>query len=111
MTTENTTTTTYNGWTNYATWRVNLELVDEYMNGIVSYNDECDAKDYGDATRFASVIGLADHLSEYCEQIIDEQSTPGTIANGYATAFLSQVNWYEIAENHVQDNPTLIETA
>jgi len=25
------TTTTYNGWTNYATWRVNLELFDNFI--------------------------------------------------------------------------------
>lgn len=24
----------YNGWTNYATWRVQLELISDYVNGM-----------------------------------------------------------------------------
>lgn len=105
---ENTTDTTCNGWTNYATWRVNLEIVDEYMNDITSYNDEALANDYGDGTFFSQTIDLADHLAEYVESIIDDQANPETLANGYATAFIHQVNWLEIAETYVHDNPTLI---
>lgn len=106
--TENTTTTTYNGWTNYATWRVNLELVDEYMNEINTYRSQCIRNDWNDFQTFESVSALADHLAEYCEQIIDEQCSPETLANGYATAFLHQVNWYEIAKTYTDDDPELI---
>lgn len=64
---------TYNGWTNYATWRVNLEIFD-------------------------GSEGPWDHHSakEFAEEIIF-QTSPEGLARDYAMAFLSDVNWYEIA--------------
>jgi hypothetical protein len=67
---------TYNGWTNYATWRVNLEMFDG-------------------SDQFWS----ADSAREYVEEIIID-STPEGVARDYALAFLSDVNWYEIAEHY-----------
>jgi hypothetical protein len=69
----------YNGWTNYATWRVNLEMFD----GSESY-------------------WTAESAKEFVEYLI-EDSTPEGVARDYAMAFLSDVNWHEIAE-HYQDN-------
>jgi hypothetical protein len=69
---------TYNGWTNYATWRVNLEMFD----GSESY-------------------WTAESAREFVEYLI-EDSTPEGVARDYALAFLSDVNWHEIAE-HYQD--------
>jgi hypothetical protein len=71
--------TTYNGWTNYATWRVNLEMFDGY-----------------DASTFASIDELSRHLKDMAEMYI-EQSAPEGLALDYAMAFISDVNWYEIA--------------
>jgi hypothetical protein len=77
--------TKYNGWTNYATWRVNLEVfdgiawLDQFDDGISVYD--------------ASVL-----LKEYAEELI-EVSSSGGLARDYALAFLSDVNWYEIAES------------
>jgi hypothetical protein len=68
----------YNGWTNYATWRVNLEMFD----GSESY-------------------WTAESAREFVEYLIEE-STPEGVARDYALAFLSDVNWHEIAE-HYQD--------
>jgi hypothetical protein len=70
------TNTTYNGWTNYATWRVNLELFDG-----------------------SEEAWSADSAREYVEEIIID-STPEGIARDYALAFLSDVNWYEIAKHY-----------
>jgi hypothetical protein len=67
---------TYNGWTNYTTWRVNLEMFDG-------------------SDQFWS----ADSAREYVEEIIID-STPEGVARDYALAFLSDVNWYEIAEHY-----------
>ena len=75
----------YNGWTNYATWRVNLEVfdgiawLDQFDDGISVYD--------------ASVL-----LKEYAEELIEVSSSEG-LARDYALAFLSDVNWYEIAES------------
>ena len=66
----------YNGWSNYATWRVSLELIDdnEYLAGYSS-----------------------EELAEWVGEIIDVQSKG--IARDYAHAFLNDVNWHEIAEH------------
>ena len=69
--------TKYNGWTNYATWRVNLEFCDD---GATEY--------YTDAE------SIKDYVVSYIEE-----SSEG-IARSYAMAFIDNVNWHEIAENH-----------
>ena len=87
--------TTYNGWSNYATWRINLEVFDgitlEDMNTV-----EVDPYE------------LKDYLQEYAEEIIFLDShiggkTPSSLMEDYARAFLSEVNWYEIAQHMVND--------
>ena len=70
---------TYNGWTNYATWRVNLEMFDG-----------------------SEIHWSADDAKEFVEEIICE-STPEGIARGYALAFISDVNWVEIAEHSQEE--------
>ena len=77
--------TTYNGWTNYPTWRVNLE-----------YFDGCTIEGWEDF----SVEGLAEYLQESVEEDIAMGSSGN--AKSYAFAFLADVNWFEIAE-HIYD--------
>ena len=89
---------TYNGWTNYETWRVNLELIDSdyYENLINEQFEDDDNKD-------AIAGGLADMLKEDIESYICETSEDDSIAQSYALAFVSGVNWYEIAEHITND--------
>ena len=84
---------TYNGWTNYATWRVNLEVFDGQ-----------DPEGF-DLTQEAYDLGH--DLKDYAEELIDATSNEG-LARDYALAFLSDVNWYEIAKHLIA---TLEETA
>jgi hypothetical protein len=74
----------YNGWTNYETWRINLEIFDGF---------DCDGFDNSD--------DLSDYLKEYLEEYIKETSTG--IAQDYALAFISEVNYLEIAETLLND--------
>ena len=80
------TDTTHNGWTNYATWRVNLEMVD----GMT-------AADFGFYDADADVYELANAVRESCEDTVCNGSNE--LAHGYALAFLSDVNWSEIARH------------
>ena len=83
--------TTYNGWANYATWRVRLEMfdgIDPYEQGLVE--------------RDADIYTLATFLEDYVREYIIETSTEG-LARDYALAFLSNVDWDEIAEHMVED--------
>jgi hypothetical protein len=73
--------TTYNGWTNYATWRVNLEMFDGY-----------DASDF---SLPRDPFDAAAALKDMAEELICEQAPEG-LARDYALAFLSDVNWDEI---------------
>ena len=84
------TDTTYNGWTNYATWRVNLELFDGWNA------DQLDALTMGDT------YNLKQQLQDYATDII-ECSGSG-LAVDYAMAFLNDVNWYEIAQHMINDH-------
>ena len=90
------TDTKYNGWTNYATWRVNLKIFDNWSFGdILGYEDE--EPENTDAHE------MADILKTYVEELIDEQSPADGIAHAYAMAFLNDVNWIEIAQKIIED--------
>jgi hypothetical protein len=73
--------TDYNGWTNYATWRINLEIIQD--------------------TEFKEKVS-ADTVKDIIEEAIfvnfDTCDTPRLIED-YARAFVSQVNFYEIAKS------------
>jgi len=83
---------TYNGWTNYATWRVALEIFDG-LNPI---------EDWGLEGETLTESELAELLKEHAEELVSE-TTPEGLALDYALAFMSDVNWYEIASNKLQE--------
>jgi hypothetical protein len=72
--------TTYKGWTNYATWRVNLEIFDG-----------------GNWDKYT-----ADDLRQFVEDHIESVSEG--LARDYAMAFLQDVNWEEIATHLVDED-------
>jgi hypothetical protein len=80
----------YNGWTNYATWRVNLEMFDGF-----------DPSDYFSGFDPENVQALADGLSDYADQVLLECATVEGLA--YARAFLQDVNWHEIAQHMLDE--------
>jgi hypothetical protein len=69
----------YNGWTNYATWRVNLEIL-----GDIEFEETV----------------TADDLKEIVEDCVFNNTVEkDCLAADYARAFIQQVNFYEIAES------------
>jgi hypothetical protein len=80
---------TYNGWSNYATWRVNLEFFDNY--------DLRDAyRDAPDALELADI--LKDEFLEYLESDCENRLTLS-----FARSFSEDVNYLEIAANLIED--------
>lgn len=76
----------HNGWTNYATWRVNLEIFD----GI-------DPRDMG--WHRLDKYDLGEVLKEYAVEVLEQQCAGAiSLVFSYAMAFISEVNWNEIAE-------------
>jgi hypothetical protein len=84
----------HNGWTNYATWRVNLEWFDGLTCEDVTGNDPADYDDVSD---------LADSIQSYVESVLTNDADEGSTVYSYALAFLSDVNWYEIAEHKLEE--------
>lgn len=85
--------TQYNGWTNYATWRVNLEIFDNMELG--------DFYGYADCRKMnVDAVDLADTFKEYTDDILTVDGASG-LAIDYARAFISEVNWREIAQSMI----------
>ena len=70
----------YNGWTNYATWRVNLEIL-----GDIMFEEK------------VSVEGLKELVEDCVFRNPNTCDTPYLVED-YARAFVSEVNFYEIAQ-------------
>jgi len=83
---------TYNGWTNYATWRVNLEIFDGFDP----------IEDWGLEYETLTESELAELLQEYADELVS-QTTPEGLALDYALAFMADVNWHEIAGHMLED--------
>jgi hypothetical protein len=78
----------YNGWTNYATWRINLEMVDGCEPDTFGIDEDSTAYETGQ------------QIKDWCEEIVSEGSSG--LALDYAMAFMSDVNWTEIAEHLIE---------
>ena len=78
--------TTYNGWTNYATWRIMLEWFqdDDHIREL-----ERTAIDSYD---------LSQRMKEYVFDSWEEYNESGNPFMDYAYSFLEDVNWVEIGE-------------
>ena len=68
-----------NGWTNYATWRINLEILSD-----VEFDEQVSA----------------DYLEDLVEDCVFTNAVvKDCLAADYAQAFIAQVNFHEIAES------------
>ena len=86
---------TYNGWTNYETWRVNLEMLDGMS--CVDFGIRIDEDVIDSSSR-----ELASGLESYCAEMV-EMDAKG-LALDLALSFLNKVEWQEIAEHMVEDH-------
>mgnify|MGYP003627158191 FL=1 len=79
----------YNGWTNYATWRINLNILGDIQwveEEIEVLNEEM-LEDYVENAVFEN-NGISGHLG---------------LMEDYARAFLNDVNYREILEHILED--------
>ena len=71
----------YNGWSNYATWRINLEIL-----GDIEFDEHVSA----------------DYLKEIVEDCVFsnyEMQSGSHLIEDYARSFIGNVNYYEIAQH------------
>jgi|TARA_B100002051_G_scaffold101240_1_gene96775 hypothetical protein len=88
----------YNGWTNYATWLVNLhfdclDFTDYVESGVF---DDMDADDIR--------CHVASWIQEYVEMYLDEVlAAPECFVQDAINATLNDVDWHDIADHYVDD--------
>lgn len=85
---------TYNGWTNYATWRVNLEFFDN--NFVYDYCEQ----HFQQCGEMPTVYDVTEHLKTYILEIIDQEYEKSFLVS-YAECFISQADFYDIAETQL----------
>lgn len=81
----------YNGWYNYETWRVNLEVVD----GMT-------LEDFGFDVEDVDADDVAASIESYVDEVVLGE-TPEGLARDLAADFLNRVDWDEIAEHLIAD--------
>ena len=77
----------YNDWRNYATWRVNLEVFDGLDPREMGWH-KFDKYELGEA------------LKDYANEVLECNAREG-LALDYARAFISDVDWFEIAAHMI----------
>lgn len=92
----------YNGWTNYETWNVALWIDNEQG----SYSFRCDLAqeiyDDADGDMDEAKRKLADSLKDYIEDM-NPLASQASVFSDLLGAALGEVDWYEIAENFLED--------
>lgn len=89
----------YNGWTNYETWRVNLEVLDGMTPEDVGFRRN-EFLDEDRRENFAERLGLV--LEMYVCEVM-EAGIENAFTLNLVHDFLSKVNWNEIAQCMVDD--------
>jgi hypothetical protein len=85
--------TKYNGWTNYATFRVWFEMFQDYDASWMLLDGQNEAE---------QTKHLARYLRDLSQENIIDASNPG-VAREFALGFLVDVNWQEIAESIIDN--------
>ena len=89
----------YNGWANYETWRINLEMFDGY-----DVSDFLSDYDLADGDQDKAERRLALHLESMADEILDmDCPSRSGFAYDLAQSFLAKVDFAEIAEHMVHD--------
>jgi hypothetical protein len=93
----------YNGWTNWETWKVNLELLDGLDASDLNI-EHYTQDEYYEAGQV---------IEEYVGELISMEYNTDGFVSGIVRGFLSDVNWSELAkmfiDQWVEDHPEELE--
>ena len=88
----------YNGWTNWATWMVNL-----HFDGL-DFTDEIENGSFDDISKDDLRCQLAYTIQEYVESYLDEVAdTSNTFVADLISGTMQDVDWHDIADHYVDD--------
>jgi len=87
----------YNGWSNYETWRTNLEfvLLDDMLWAMPTDPDDPDPVGY-----------VADQMQSYVDERMVVSLEHNQFALSIVLEWLSEVNWREIAQHYMDERST-----
>ena len=85
---------TYNGWSNWETWKTNLELVD----GLTAEDVGIELYEVGEAYEAGQL------LREFIQDQIFETLESGSFASSVLWGFFADVNWTEIARPMLEEH-------
>ena len=105
---QNTTDTTYNGWTNRETWLVNLWLSND--QGTYDALENLVAGIAAEDTEFGTISRehrIANALESFVDDVIapPDADVPYGLAVDLITSALARVDWRELADNYAEDFP------
>jgi hypothetical protein len=86
----------YNGWANYATWKIKLEYLDGDLDQMFDISSD------------TSSYHLAKDLEAFVNDYIEESGAFEYVLD-LARCFLADVDWREIAEHLIEDAELEIE--
>jgi hypothetical protein len=87
---------TYNGWSNYETWLVDLWLDNEQS----TYND---IRNLVEENKAEEPYIVGDLIKEYVNDMLDSQLEGSGLAVDLLNSALSEVDFREIAQNHLDE--------
>ena len=104
----------YNGWKNYETWNIKLWLDNDHPSYDLYHewlNDAKEAAIIEDKENHSEFLTIEDHtkriLADKIKEYTEENNPLNDTANVYTdllNSALSEVDYYEIAENIMTDN-------
>lgn len=88
----------YNGWTNYATWLVNLHV--DYLD----FTDTIEDGTFDDMDKDNILGYVASYIQELVESYLDEVvDTDNCFVQDIMNATINDVDWHDIADHYVDD--------
>lgn len=99
----------YNGWNNYETWLVKLWLDNDEGTDSLMREFVQDARENPEVNQFMDYesrvqMTLKDKIKDFIEEMNPLADTADLFTDLLNSA-LSEVDWYEIAEAYLEDNP------
>ena len=88
----------YNGWTNYATWMVNLHFEN------LDFTDEVDSGVFDDMNAHDVRCHVASLIQQYVEDYLDAVvDVTNSFVQDCINATINDVDWHDIANHYVDD--------
>jgi predicted DNA-binding protein len=88
----------YNGWTNYATWMVNLHF------GNLDFTDDVESGVFDDMDADGIRCHVASLIKELVKSYLDEVAgTDSLFVRDIMNATINDVDWHDIADHYVDD--------